>query len=78
MSNKVIVKEFGKEKLVCESIDDWHGEIFVKLMNNNFETKYKKREYRLVPHRYQMNENLCSCRGKCKCPTQITVFDLTE
>lgn len=54
--NKIIsVDKHGNETFICESIDTYHGSIFVSLMNNNYSTKSKEITYKLVDLSYVLN-----------------------
>lgn len=52
----IVVDGVGNEKLVCESVDTFHGLMIVKLLNGNFASKLHKRNYKLVEMEYIMNE----------------------
>lgn len=51
-----MVSKKGKETLVCESIDNFHGLIFCKLLNQNFSSKIREVKYKLVEIDYEMNK----------------------
>lgn len=52
---KVVVKDgHGNEKLVCESIDQYHGSLVVCLLNQNFATQHREQEYKLVDMDYEI------------------------
>ena len=50
------VDKKGNESHVCESIDNFHGLIFVKLMNGNYSTQNREVKYKLVEDNYVMND----------------------
>lgn len=52
----IMVDKRGNESLVCESIDQFHGSIFVSLMNGNYSSKVREVTYKMVELGYVMNE----------------------
>ena len=62
------------EKLVCESIDKYHGLIVVKLLNGNYSAIARKVKYKLVDMDYMMNyPNITGVKV-----SQVTIDELLE
>lgn len=52
----IMVDRYGVETLVCESIDQFHGSLFVVLINDSFSTKNRKVRYKLVELDHELNK----------------------
>jgi len=51
---KIVKKDKqGNEILICESIDTYHGNLFVSLLNANYATRMREETYKLVELDYR-------------------------
>jgi len=52
----IMVDRYGVESLVCESIDHFHGNLFVSLLNDSFSAKNRKVRYKVVELDHELNK----------------------
>lgn len=52
----IMVDRYGVETLVCESIDQFHGHLFVSLLNDSFSAKNRKVRYKVVELDHELNK----------------------